>query len=260
MENIGQALIIGVVEGLTEFLPVSSTGHMILTAELLRMEHTDFLKTFEISIQFGAILAVICLYWRLLFTNITMLKKIIVAFIPTGLLGFAFYGVIKNYLLGASSVVIGALFFGGIAIIALEMLFKNKPAKTKSLSEISYPQTLIIGTVQALALIPGVSRSAATILGGLALRIDREAIVVFSFLLAIPTMGAATAYDLFKSSLIISQQELLFLAVGFTVSFFVAIIAVKFFLKFIQSYTFIPFGIYRLVLALVWVYCFGFGR
>ncbi|MCF8054880.1 MAG: undecaprenyl-diphosphate phosphatase [Deltaproteobacteria bacterium] len=257
MEGVGQAIILGIVEGLTEFLPVSSTGHMILTAELLGMEHSNFLKTFEISIQLGAILAVVILYWHILTKNVAMLKKIIIAFIPTGVLGFAFYGIVKEYLLGSSTVVLWALLGGGIALIVLEILLKKKEPSTMSLEEISYKQSLLIGLAQSLAMIPGVSRSAATIMGGLFLRIDREAVVVFSFLLAIPTMGAATAYDLFKGGFQITPQEFWFLAVGFVVSFIVAIAAIKFFLRFIRTHTFIPFGVYRIALFVVWVYFLG---
>ncbi|MEI7590047.1 MAG: undecaprenyl-diphosphatase UppP [Deltaproteobacteria bacterium] len=255
--DIQLAIILGAVEGITEFLPISSTGHMILTANIMGMKHTDFLKSFEIAIQLGAILAVVVLYWRELFVNMVVLKKVITAFIPTGIIGFALYKLIKVYLLGSSVVVLWALLIGGIVIIALEWWLKDKPAQTTSLEDISYKQALIIGTAQALAVIPGVSRSAATILGGLSLRIDRQVIVIFSFLLATPTMASATAYDLMKSGVYFSVDQMAFLAVGFVVSFVVALLTIKFLLKFVQTHTFIPFGIYRIVLVLIWLAVFG---
>src|SRR3989344_8461519 len=177
------ALIFGLVEGITEFLPISSTAHLILTAKLLGYEQAEFLKSFEVIIQFGAIIAVLLLYWKS-FLNKEILKRLFVAFIPSGILGFILYKLVRN-LLGDIRVVLWALLIGGILIIAFEKLFKSKDDEEQTVEAITYKQSLFIGIFQAVAMIPGVSRSAATILGGLLLGVKRKAIVEFSFLLAV---------------------------------------------------------------------------
>ena len=242
------SIILGIVEGITEFLPISSTGHLILASKLLELPQSEFLKSFEIIIQLGAILAVIVLYARS-FLNLELLKKIAVAFLPTAVIGLTLYPVIKTYLLGNETVVLAALFLGGIALIAFELLNKKEGAAGVSVSAISYRESLLIGLFQSIAVIPGVSRSAATILGGLILGINRVAIVEFSFLLAVPTMLAATLLDLIKNASLFSADQFEVLAVGFIVSFVVALISIKFLLRFVQTNTFIPFGIYRVALA-----------
>jgi len=247
------AAILGIVEGISEFLPISSTGHLILTSHLLGLKHTDFLKSFEIAIQVGAISSVIVLYWRSLLIDFNVMKKVIVAFIPTGIMGLTLYKLIKQFLLGSSTIVLWSLFLGGVFLIAFEMWHREKEDAVAEVSDISFRQALIIGCFQSIAMIPGVSRSASTIVGGLLLGLKRKVIVEFSFLLAVPTMLAATAYDLLKSGSQFSMDQAQFLAVGFVTSFVVALLSIKFLLRYIQTHTFIAFGVYRILLVLVWV-------
>lgn len=244
--GIWDVIILGIVEGFTEFLPISSTGHLILASTVLDLAHTEFLKSFEIIIQLGAILAVVVLYWRS-FLNIDMLKKIAVGFLPTGVIGLALYPLVKQYLIGNESVVLWALFLGGIALIAFE--YWHTEGEQATLESITYKQAALIGLFQAVAIIPGVSRSAATIVGGMALGMRRALIVEFSFLLAVPTMAAATGLDVLQNAELILDGNLGLLLVGFTVSFVVAICAIKFLLAFVRRYSFTPFGVYRIAVA-----------
>ncbi|MBU2159003.1 undecaprenyl-diphosphate phosphatase [Patescibacteria group bacterium] len=241
--------ILGIVEGITEFLPISSTGHLILTGTLLGLPPTEFLKSFEIAIQLGAILAVVVLYWRS-FLDFSVLKKIAAAFIPTAIIGLLLHGFAKTYLLGNVEVVLWALGIGGVALILFELIHKEKEDGVDSVSAITYPQAIVVGVFQAFAIVPGVSRSAATIIGGLVMGIRRIAIVEFSFLLAVPVMVAATALDLSKSAHTFSSADFGNLSVGFVVSFVVALLAIRFLLQYVRKHTFISFGVYRIVLAL----------
>lgn len=243
------AAILGLIEGVTEFLPISSTGHLILASSLLGLAHTEFLKTFEIAIQLGAISAVAILYFKS-FLKFNILTRLIVAFLPTAVVGLALYSIIKTYLIGNELVVVTALFLGGIALIAFELLHKEDVAATAEMENISYKQALSIGLFQSIAIIPGVSRSAATIVGGLMLGLKRATIVEFSFLLAVPTMAAATGLDLLKNYRSFTEDNLAILAVGFITAFVVALIVVRFFLHFIKKHTFIPFGIYRIFVSI----------
>jgi undecaprenyl-diphosphatase len=253
--TIFHAIILGIVEGISEFLPISSTGHMILAGKLLNIPSTDFVKSFEIVIQLGAILAVVVLYWKKLLTEWGIMKKIATAFVPTAIVGYIFYKIIKYYLLGNSAVVVGALIVGGIALIVFELNHREKDVGVAEVGKIGYRQAVGIGLFQCLGMIPGVSRSAATIIGGLLLGLKRQTIVEFSFLLAVPTMLAATGYDLLKSGSSFSSADWLPLAVGFIVSFVVAIFSIKWLLRFIQKYSFIGFGVYRILAAIVfWLF------
>ena len=247
--NLLDAAILGVVEGITEFLPISSTGHLILVPKLLGLPSTEFLSSFEIAIQLGAILAVVVLFWRS-FLNIEMLKRLIVAFIPTAVIGLALYSVVKTYLLGDPYVVLAALFIGGLLLLVFEHFHTEGPEAVASPETITYKQSLLIGLFQSVAIIPGVSRSAATILGGLWIGISRIAIVEFSFLLAVPTMAAATGLDLIKNYQTFSSNDFAALAVGFVVSFVVAIIAIKFLLQYVRKHSFRAFGVYRIIVAI----------
>lgn len=244
------AIILGVVEGVTEFLPISSTGHLILASKILRLPSTNFLKSFEIAVQLGAILAVVVLYWRSFFVKFEILKKVIVAFLPTAALGLIFYKVIKQFLLGSEQVVLWALALGGVFLIIFELLYREKPDALEEVEKISWRQAIVIGFFQSIAMIPGVSRAAATIVGGLILGLKRRTIVEFSFLLAVPTMAAATGFDLLKSGALFSPGEFGLIAVGFIFSFVTAFFAIKFFLNFIKSHSFISFGVYRVILAI----------
>ena len=251
--SILDSIILGLVEGLTEFLPVSSTGHLILAGELLQIPQTEFLKSFDIGIQLGAILAVVALYFRSFF-DIELIKRLLIAFIPTGVIGFTVYPVVKSYLLGNEAVVLWALFLGGAALIAFELLHTEQVEASDEVSTITYKQAALVGLFQALAVVPGISRSAATIVGGLLLGLHRTTIVEFSFLLAVPTMIAATGYDILKNASSFSGDNTSALAVGFVTSFVVALLAIKFFLSFVRTHSFIPFGIYRIVIAVLFFF------
>lgn len=242
------SILLGVLEGITEFLPISSTGHLILASELLKLPATEFLKSFQIAVQLGAIAAVVLLYWRS-FLNVSFLTKLAVAFLPTGIVGFLVYPYVKGFLLGNTAVVLASLFLGGIALIVFELLYKEKPDTLDESKDITYTQALLVGAFQSIAIIPGVSRSAATIVGGLLVGMRRVAIVEFSFLLAVPTMLAATGYDLLKSAHAFTLDDAGLLAIGFVSSFVVAAFSMRFLLALVRRYTFIPFGIYRIVLA-----------
>ena len=194
-----QAIILGVVEGVTEFLPISSTGHLILASRLLGLSQTDFQKSFEIAIQLGAIASVIVLYWRR-FLEPAVVSRVLVAFLPTGLIGFALYRVVKTYLFDSEAVVLWALGLGGVALIVFELLHREGDDAVPDVASISYSKAFLIGVFQSLSIVPGVSRAGATIVGGLILGLSRSTIVEFSFLLAVPTMLAATGYDLLKNA------------------------------------------------------------
>ncbi len=245
--TVFESVLLGIVEGVTEFLPVSSTGHLILVSTLLGISQTEFAKSFEIAIQSGAILAVVVLYWKSFF-NWPLLKKVATAFLPTALIGLLLYKTVKTYLLGNEWVVLGALFVGGVALIAFEK-FHGEREGAHDLSSLSYRNAALIGVAQAVAIIPGISRSAATILGGLSLNLSRVAIVEFSFLLAVPTMAAATGLDLFKTSASFSSHEWILLGIGFAVSFFVALAAIRWLLRYVRGHSFVAFGIYRIILS-----------
>ena len=247
------SFILGIVEGVTEFLPISSTGHLILVSEFLRIPQSEFLKTFEIAVQLGAIASVVVLYWKSFF-NIELLKRLVIAFIPTGVIGIVFYKIAKTYLLGYDSVVLVALLIGGVALIVFELLHTEKEDAVDAPEAISYRQALLVGLFQAIAIIPGVSRSAATIVGGLLLGIKRVTIVEFSFLLAVPTMAAATGLDTLKSWGTFSSDQISTLAIGFITSFVVALFSIRFLLSYIRKHSFIPFGIYRIAIAVLFFF------
>ncbi|OGI21797.1 MAG: undecaprenyl-diphosphatase UppP [Candidatus Moranbacteria bacterium RIFCSPHIGHO2_01_FULL_55_24] len=250
--NLIDVIILGIVEGLTEFLPISSTGHLILVSRLLDLPHTDFLSTFEIVIQLGAILAVVVLYAKRLLTDRILFQKLVVALLPALGVGALFYPFIKS-LFAAEHVVAWTLLVGGILIILLELFQKKKEKHIADLSAVSYRTAFLIGACQALSVIPGVSRAGATILGGLLLGMERRTIVEFSFLLAVPTMLAASTLDLYKNAALFSLDQSFSLAIGFVTSFVVAILAIKFFLRFVGTHTFIPFGVYRILVGLLFL-------
>lgn len=250
MLSVFQAIILGIVEGVTEFLPISSTGHMILTSSLLHITETDFVKSFEIIIQLGAILAVVVLYFKTLLVNWKILSRLIVGFIPTGIIGLTVYKILKQHLLGNTSIVLWSLLIGGALLIIFEHFHHEPAGETESLENITYRDAAIIGLFQATAIVPGVSRSAATIVGGLLLGYKRKTVVEFSFLLAIPTMLAASGLDLIKSHSALSGGYSI-VAIGFITSFIVALVIVKWFIKFIKTHTFTGLGIYRIAAAIL---------
>ena len=243
------SIILGVVEGFTEFLPISSTAHLILTAKLLGLAQTDFLKSFEVVIQFGAILAVVVLYFKKLL-DLEIWKRLIVAFIPTGIIGLTLYPFIKQAF-DEGLLITLALALGGVAIILFEIYHQEKEGSLDDIKKLSYPKLLAIGLFQSIAVIPGVSRAAATIIGGSWLGLSRRAIVEFSFLLAVPTMLAASGYDLLKNGSSFSADQIWLLLAGFVMSFLTAWLSIKFLLNFIRQHNFISFGIYRIAAAVI---------
>ncbi|HPP07063.1 MAG TPA: undecaprenyl-diphosphatase UppP, partial [Syntrophorhabdaceae bacterium] len=245
-----KALIFGIIQGITEFLPISSTGHLMLAANIMGLTQTEFLKTFEIVIQFGAILSVIVLYWRSILLNLRIIKRVIIAFLPTAVLGLICYRIIKQYLMKSEQVVLWSMFIGGICLIVFELFHKERSDAVDDIESIPIGTLIVIGLFQSIAMIPGVSRSAATIIGGLILGLKRKTIVEFSFLLAIPTMLAATVLDLAKNMGAFSISQIHFLSLGFIFSFIFAMLSVKFLLNFIKRHTFISFGIYRIMVSI----------
>lgn len=248
--TVFQAIVLGIIEGLTEFLPVSSTAHLVLSADAMRLTGSEFLKSFEIIIQLGAILSVVVLYWRRFF-NWAIIKKLVVAFIPTAVIGLMVYKTVK-VMLGSVTVVLITLIVGGIALILFEH-FREHAEDDPDFREITYRRALLVGLFQAIAIVPGVSRSAATIVGGSLIGINKRTIVEFSFLLAVPTMAAASGLELLKGHSALAGH-LSTLAVGFVVSFVTAIIAIKSFLAFVKKRDFKAFGWYRVILALAFYF------
>lgn len=246
-------LIMGAVEGITEFLPISSTAHLEIAQNLLKIPTTDFIKSFEIVIQLGAIGAVVILYFRKIFSSLKYFTNICIAFIPTGVIGFILYKIIKSFLLGNIILASSMLLVGGIIIILFEYKQKKNTEAVlpRTVESLSVRELLILGTIQSLAVIPGVSRSGAVIIGGRMLGLPSLLITEFSFLLAIPTMLAASAYDLLKSGFLFSSSEWGTILLGFVVSFLVALFVVKWLLKYIQSHSFAIFGWYRIILGAI---------
>lgn len=247
-----QAFIIAIIEGLTEFLPISSTGHMILADSLLKIQDKEFAKTFEIVIQLGAILAVLLLYIKRFFVDARIYLKLAVAFLPTGIIGLLAYKTIKMYLFNPFTVSI-SLIVGGVILILLDKWGAEKKSEYKEVEDLSYVGAIKIGFIQCFSMIPGVSRAAATIFGGIFSGFNRQQAAEFSFLLAIPTMFAASGYDLLKEKENIHADDLQVLLFGAAIAFIVAIFAVKGFIAFLNKYGFKHFGYYRIVLGILFL-------
>lgn len=249
--SVLEAVLLAIVEGLTEFLPVSSTGHMIITSSWLGIADQPFTKTFTVAIQFGAILSVVVLYWKRFFVSFEFYFKLLVAFIPAAVIGFLFNDYI-DLLLERVEVVGVTLILGGILFLFIDRIFKETEEKGKE--DISYPAAFRIGFFQTIAMIPGVSRSAATIIGGLTQKLTKKTAAEFSFLLAVPTMFAATGYKLLKFYLegnSFGGNEISLLVIGNVVAFFVAMLAIKSFIRFLTNHGFKWFGYYRIAVGLV---------
>jgi len=245
-----QSIIIAIVEGITEFLPVSSTGHMILTEGILGMKSNDFIQAFIINIQFGAILSVVVLYWKRFFQSWDFYFKLFVAFLPAAVIGLLLSDYI-DIMLENVVVVAVMLILGGIVLLFVDKWFNN-PSKNQ---EISYMTALKIGFFQTIAMIPGVSRSAATIIGGMSQRLTRKTAAEFSFFLAVPTMFAASGYKLMKNYEAINTDNISMLIVGNVVAFIVALIAIKSFITYLTKHGFKIFGYYRIIVgALILVF------
>lgn len=247
--DVLETIIIAVVEGLTEFLPVSSTGHMIITQGILGVKSTDFVKLFTVCIQFGAILSVLVIYWRRFFQTLNFYWKLLVAFLPAAVVGFLagdfIDSVLENVLVVAVMLIVGGIF----------MLFVDKIfGKTDPDQTITYKKSFFIGLAQCIAMIPGVSRSMATIVGGMSQRLSRKTAAEFSFFLAVPTMLAATGYKLMQAVLEPGGVQMLSdnmstLVLGNVVAFIVAILAIKFFISFLTRHGFKLFGYYRIIVG-----------
>jgi undecaprenyl-diphosphatase len=263
-----QALLLGIIEGLTEFLPISSTGHLTLASHFLGIVQSDQFIVFEIAIQCGAILAVLCTFFKRFFDK-ELIIKLAIAFLPTGILGLLVYKHIKA-LLSSELVVAIALILGGVALIGIEKLYarrqfthdktsiaKNGGGVGSESGTISYKQAFFLGLAQSVAMIPGVSRSGATIGAGLLMNLERRALVEFTFLLAVPTMAIATLYSLYKQRDILSTDYLGLILLGSTSAFLVALLVIRLLLSYIKKYDFIPFGVYRIIfgflLLLFWL-------
>lgn len=252
--DILYSMILGIVEGITEFLPISSTAHLIITSKILNIPQNDFVKFFEVFIQSGAILAVLVLYFQYIVKNKDVIRNIISSFIPTALIGFILYKVIKGVFFQSFTLISIVLFGVGILFIVIEILIKKKKiVQKKSIKHINDRTAFLIGLFQSIAVVPGVSRSGVVMMGMMILGYKRDEAATYSFLLAIPTIGAASLYDLFKMrNLLVSSMELLpFLAIGFFASFIVAYIVMKWFIGYLKRSTLIPFGIYRILLGII---------
>jgi undecaprenyl-diphosphatase len=247
-----QSIIIAIIEGITEFLPISSTGHMILASTAMKIGEDEFVKTFEIAIQLGAICAIALLYVKRFLQGLDIYYKLFVAFFPTAIIGFLAYDFIKMYLFNPTVVAI-SLIIGGIILIWIDNKVESRKSETLSLESIPYKNAFYIGLAQCLSMIPGTSRAAATIIGGVFNKLDKKQATEFSFLLAVPTMFAAGGYDLLKTDLDFTSDEITMLATGFVVAAITAWLAVKVFLKIVENYGFKHFGYYRIVLGLLFL-------
>lgn len=244
------SIILGIIEGITEFLPISSTGHLIVASQYLGLEQTQVNKAFEVIIQFAAILAVIVNYpSKFTFKHIELWKKITLAFIPIGAVGFLFSKQVKALF----SVEIVAIMFiiGGIVFLIAEKYYDESKSHVEDIENVSYKQAFLIGIAQIFALIPGTSRAGSSILGAMFVGLTRKASAEFSFLLAFPVMCATTGYDILKNYQDFTHANLLTLSIGFIISFIVAYITIKLFLKFLENFTFVAFGIYRILFGLI---------
>lgn len=246
-----QAIIISIVEGLTEFLPVSSTGHMIITQGILRVPSDDFVKLFTVCIQFGAILSVLVIYWKRFLQSWSFYWKLLVAFLPAAIIGLLAGDLIDSFLENVW-VVASMLVIGGVFMLFVDKWF-NKPDEDQT---ITYKKSFKIGLAQCIAMIPGVSRSMATIVGGMSQKLSRKTAAEFSFFLAVPTMAAASGYKLLKAFMTEGGTEMLAnnlstLIIGNIVAFIVAILAIKFFINFLTKYGFKAFGYYRIIVGLL---------
>lgn len=257
--SIIEAIIIAIVEGLTEFLPISSTGHMVITSSLLGIHKEEFTKVFEVAIQLGAILAVVVIYWKKFFdfTRWEFYLKLLIGVLPSLLFGFLFNDKIEALLESPTTVAVSML-IGGIVLLFVDRLFKNP--QIDSDARISYLKAFFIGCWQVIAMIPGVSRSASTIIGGMQQKLTRNLAAEFSFFLAVPTMFAATTHSLFLKDwnadgiekkgyelIVQSSANTTAFIIGNVVAFIVAILAIKFFISFLKRYGFFVFGVYRIV-------------
>lgn len=251
------ALIIAIVEGITEFLPISSTGHMIITEKLLGLNADDsFIQAFIVNIQFGAILSVVVIYWKKFIQSFNFYYKLFIAFIPAAVFGLLFSDLIDK-LLGNVAVVASMLVIGGVILVFFDNWFKDNEKIEEQ--DVTYKKSFIIGLFQVIAMIPGVSRSASTIIGGMTQKLNRKNAAEFSFFLAVPTMVAASGYKLLENYKVIDNHNIGLLIFGNIISFIVALFAIKTFISFLTKNGFKIFGYYRIVVGLVILGLLFFG-
>ncbi len=250
-----EALIIAIVEGITEFLPISSTGHMIIAKEILQMQDSEFINLFIVNIQFGAILSVVVLYWKRFFKSLDFYYKLFVACLPAAIFGLLI-GDLIDRLLDNPLVVACSLVAGGVILLFVDRWFSHAGDSP----EITYPQAFRIGLFQVIAMIPGVSRSAATIIGGMVEKLNRKNAAEFSFFLAVPTMFGASAYKLYKGFDTLTSENTGILLFGNAVAFVVALVAIKGFIYFLTRNGFRIFGWYRIVAGLVIIAMIAAGK
>ncbi|MCF6309876.1 MAG: undecaprenyl-diphosphate phosphatase [Sulfurimonas sp.] len=255
--TIFDSILLGIIEGFTEFLPISSTGHLIVASEFLGIDQTAVTKAYQVIIQFAAIFAVIFNYKdKFTIKHINLWTKVFLAFIPIGVVGFIFSSQIKE--LFSITIVATMFIVGGIIFLIVEKFFIHEEKQTVTdVENVTIKQSLVIGFAQIFALIPGTSRAGSTIIGALLVGLSRKASAEFSFLLAFPVMSAVTAYDLLKHYKEFSDANLVTLAVGFVVSFIVAYLTIKLFLKFLESFTFVAFGVYRIIFGVILLIVFN---
>lgn len=252
--NLINAIILGVVEGLTEFLPISSTAHLIITSKILKITQTDFQKFFEVFIQSGAILAVIFLYFSYVLVNKKIINKIFFSFLPTAIVGFLLYKLIKNIFFESYFLIVFSIFFIGALFLLIESFVKNKKLKlTKSMTNINLVTAIIIGLVQALAVIPGVSRSGIVLIFMILLGYKRDESAIYSFLLAVPTIISASIFDAYQMRKIafFTTGNIWFLTIGFITSFLTAYLSVKWLISYLKKNSLSVFGVYRIILAVI---------
>jgi len=248
--DIFQAIIIGIIEGFTEFLPISSTGHMIVASEFLGVSQDTLTKAYEVIIQFAAILAVMLIYKeKITFKQTKLWTKLFVAFLPLAAVGYIFKDQIKA--LFTVETVAWMFIVGGVIFLIVEYFYKEKESHVSEVEEVTFMQAIWIGIAQVFALIPGTSRAGATIIGGLLVGLDRKTSAEFSFLLAIPVMAAVSGYDLLKHYQDFADANWGAFIIGFITAFVVAYITIKLFLAFIQRFTFVAFGIYRIIFGII---------
>ena len=248
--DIFQSIILGIIEGFTEFLPISSTGHMIVASKFLGLPQSENIKAFEVIIQLAAILAVVVIYReKFSLKKIELWKKLIIAYLPLAIVGFIFRHQIKELF----SIQIVAIMFiiGGVIFLIVEKFYKEKDHTVTKVEDVTYKQSLWIGIAQIFALIPGTSRAGSTIIGGLLVGLNRKISAEFSFLLAFPVMLTVSGYDMLKHYKEFSDTNLLTLGIGFLVSFIVAFITIKLFLSFLDRFTFVSFGVYRIIFGVL---------
>ena len=248
--DIFQAIIIGIIEGFTEFLPISSTGHMIVASEFLGVPQDALTKAYEVIIQFAAILAVMLIYKdKMSIKKVNLWTKLFVAFLPLAIVGYIFKDQIKA--LFTVETVAWMFIIGGIIFLIVEYFYEEKESHISDVEEVTFMQAIWVGIAQVFALIPGTSRAGATIIGGLLVGMDRKTSAEFSFLLAIPVMAAVSGYDLLKHYEDFANADLTAFIIGFVTAFVVAYLTIKLFLAFIQRFTFVTFGIYRIVFGII---------